>query len=417
MAAVGLSDVFKYGTRFLAHLLVVVLLGVVLVLVGDVVGEFITGGLTDPGIRSNLGTTAYAGIAISVAGVLVTVAGLGGLLFKLVADGTAVGTRSVIVDADGLGDAPTNAASDDEHSDADAASSDEATDTASPESAGEQPQPPRRPTETTAPSTESGSAGQNRPAASQDPVTQESTDRQTTPSEQFERAAGQQSAASSEPEQTSQTAPSGEPAPPQSGEPEQSPAPDESATGSEQSEAPSNPDEPPEWTPPDPAEFERQQAENADDRAQRDTEDAVDQAQRDTEDADDRVSQDRPASPLDEHRQDSFDDDTRVVDGDQFDDTESGATTWDDLQTPTESTAEPVDEPVTEEPQSTGQEDWGSPEQFGDESGPEVDESIQSDDSDDENRYEDEEPSDDDSGFSFETSGDGDPLSDALDDS
>jgi len=419
MAAVGLSDVFKYGTRFLAHLIVVVLLGVVFVLIGNVVGDFLVGTVSDPGIRSSLGTTAYAGIAIAVVGVLVTVAGLGGLLFKLVADGTTVGTESALAAADGIsvaGDETSEQAGDGESRDA---QQDTGFSPETPQSSPTASDQSRHAPETTDP-TQQPSAGRD----SQSPVDAASTTNQAqsdppTDTAQPGAASGEQAVPrqetqhQSEPTQSSQPVTDAESpgahseqsteARPTTNDESDDETGDGTPTG--ETDEQSTPDEPPEWTPPDPDEFEQQQAARARERA---TEDGATDA--------DQSTREHDTSPFDDDPETGFENDTRVVDEDQFDDAQSGATTWDDLQSPTDSTTEQASDRVTDESASTA-DDWGSPEQFADESDADsTGEQTETKAAGGEQIVEDEGGSESEESFTFETGGDSDPLSDALDD-
>ena len=97
MSAVGLSDLYRYGARFVGYVLVVTAAGGALVAGGYVLGA------------SDLSTQAATneallGIAAGAIGVLLVLSGLVGLIYKLIADAVMAGTvaarRTAGADAD-----------------------------------------------------------------------------------------------------------------------------------------------------------------------------------------------------------------------------------------------------------------------------------------------------------------------------
>ena len=408
MAAVGLSDVFKYGTRFLAHLLVVVLAGVVLVLIGNVVGEFLIGTPSDPSFRTPPETIGWAGVAISAVGVLATVAGLGGLLFKIVADGTAAGTRAVATQQ-GVTAATTVADEAPDQSGGPGVASPPTPDTSTePTKASGQPTHDDQPQQDSQPEPV-GQTGSQPRETTDDPTTQvpsegstiadtESQSDSTPPSEQPTPATqGPADTESSPPEQT-------EPI----GDPETLPDDDEStvaessetaSVGSAEGEpSESRTDEPPEWTPPDPEEFERHQQARADERRSQGSA---------SEQQADRTASD---SPTDDSA--PYEDETRVVDEEQFDEPADAATSWDDL-TGSSGTSDADSTGGAGESQT---DEWSDPNQFeaSTETDSRADETAAETDSD--NGYAMDEETDETESFSFESGEDNDPLSDALND-
>ena len=353
MAAVGLTDVYKYGARLLAHLLVVVLVGVVLVLTGDLIGEFLVGSVTDPSLRqppARTGQVGWVGVGIAGIGVLATFIGLSGLLYKLVADGTAAGTRAVTGGKAG----PVGASADVAGEERDAG-----------------PDEPRQS------ATASQADGTSQPdAATETPA----TDEQTAVSD----------ATASD---TGQTEPETEPM----------------SAGTDEGETTQSSATAPEWTPPDPSEFEQPREEATSDESA------------------------STAEPFADDPAETYADDTKVVDEATIDDT--GATSWEDLQTSAES-GHPASESV--ETDSSTPTDWadetaeitdsaefdrssGEPDDSPETTeGPHDDSPETTAEPDDDSPETTAEPDDDDSedGDAFESfeATETDPLSDALDD-
>ncbi|WP_424003907.1 hypothetical protein ACOZ4I_05760 [Haloarcula salina] len=87
MSAVGLTDVYRYGTKFLGALLVVAGVGGGLVAAGYVL---IQNGSLDA-LSGNAGYRALLGVVVGALGCLLLVSGLIGLFHKLVADATMAG--------------------------------------------------------------------------------------------------------------------------------------------------------------------------------------------------------------------------------------------------------------------------------------------------------------------------------------
>lgn len=89
MSAVGLSDLYRYGTRFVGYGLVVTAAGGAFVAGGYVLGA------TDisPQVASN---EALLGIAAGAIGVLLALSGLVGLVYKLIADAVMAGTAAAL---------------------------------------------------------------------------------------------------------------------------------------------------------------------------------------------------------------------------------------------------------------------------------------------------------------------------------
>lgn len=383
MAAVGLSDVFKYGTRLLANLLVVVLTGMVLVLAGNLVGEFIVGTVSNPDIRMPPTQVGWAGVAVAGAGVLVTFAGLCGLLFKLVADGTAVGTRSVL-EAEGVLSSGVDA----EGTDAEVGTSDESgVLTQSDETA---PAPPGEGDGTVAGVSE-------QPMETTDPVREQQSESASSgggpPPQHSEDAPNGQS---SDPDRQQPPATGTEP--PQQGPPEEHsarmPAESDAEGGTSGVSEGASAEDPSEWTPPDPEEFEQHQSTQTEEQ-----------------------SPDAGADPFAENA--GFEDDTKVVDEGQFDEPPDSATTWDDLRDSSEeSTSGPVDEPATGETSESESDDWSGSNPFGNESASDntATESEGSSSPPAETEEGDSEPQDAYDEEFTETEGGDDPLSDALED-
>lgn len=91
MTAVGLTDVFKYGSKFLGYLLVVVVLGGGLLAAGASLTALGGGSLTDPSVSTLTDTRIAVGSLLTVAGVVVTLIGTFGLAHKFAADALATG--------------------------------------------------------------------------------------------------------------------------------------------------------------------------------------------------------------------------------------------------------------------------------------------------------------------------------------
>ena len=88
MSAVGLTDVYRYGTRFLGTLLVVAGVGGGLIAAGYVLIQ--NGSLGS--LSGNAGYRAVLGIVVGALGGLLLLSGLLGLTHKLIADATMAGT-------------------------------------------------------------------------------------------------------------------------------------------------------------------------------------------------------------------------------------------------------------------------------------------------------------------------------------
>jgi len=101
MSAVGLTDVYRYGTRFLGTLLVVAGVGGGLIAAGYVLIQ--NGSLGS--LSGNEGYRAVLGIVVGALGGLLLLSGLLGLTHKLIADATMAGTlaaRTARRDASGV---------------------------------------------------------------------------------------------------------------------------------------------------------------------------------------------------------------------------------------------------------------------------------------------------------------------------
>lgn len=386
MAAVGLSDVFKYGTRFLAHLLVVVLAGVVLVLTGHLVGDILLLNSGAPGLRLPSSTTGRVGLGIAGLGLLVTVIGLAGLLFKLVADGTAVGTRAVLEEGGELATSDGDETTSEPADDADV--SDEPADTPSPDERGSPataasptPQERQEPTETTDPTQSAPTSDGPSPPFSQDAAAES----QAAPQPPTDPDAGQPPASETEPSQAD-SGPANGP------EPRSEPAGGDDGTGVPDGTDTGNAEGSSEWTPPDPEEFEQHQSTRPD-----------------------QQSGEASSDPFADDSTGGFDDDTRVVDEGQIDEPADEATTWDDLRDSSgeSNTGSSTDPTGADE---SAEEDWSTSNPFGDE--PAGDAGSPQADEDTQDAYDEEfveEESTEGANYTFETEGGDDPLSDALD--
>ena len=164
MSAAGLSDVYRYGARFVGYLVAVTLRGGVFVASGIAFGfnaVLGAGSLTNPAqLLSQVSAASVAGSLLLVAvGVLVALAGVVGLLYKLIADAAMVGTETAMVNAgpDALADEAetTEAVSDAD----DSAETSEATEPASDEAV-----------EPAAPPNAAGDSEDPDPATTADPI-------------------------------------------------------------------------------------------------------------------------------------------------------------------------------------------------------------------------------------------------------
>lgn len=101
MSAAGLTDVYRYGARFVGYLVLSVILGGLFVGGGIALGAnsiitaLASGPATDPaGILSSLSLGSLLGALVLVAiGIVVTLTGVVGLVHKLIADASQVGTE------------------------------------------------------------------------------------------------------------------------------------------------------------------------------------------------------------------------------------------------------------------------------------------------------------------------------------
>jgi len=370
MAAVGLTDVYKYGARFLAQLLVVVLVGVVLVLTGDLVGGFIVGSATDPALRTPPNQSGWAGVAIAGIGILATLSGTVGLLFKLVADGTAAGTRSVV--DDGVRQAASAEESDEGEADETEADTGQSEETEQ----SSRPEPEQAPVAQASQETgDSGSEPLEQPRQSEMPP-QADGPAQETPVDDQTGAAPAHSGNGTEEPRAESTASAAE-AEPAAAEPTEM-GEDGASVENDGDETTQTREEPPEWTPPDPSEFEQSRDESTV---------AGDPQSRSTAEQSEVTDE-----PFSEDTAGNYADETKIVDEPTFEEADASATSWEDLKSSSGS-GEGIDDQSPSE--------W-------------TDETEEITEGSDEESTEPE--SDTGANFeSFETS-DGDPLSDALDD-
>lgn len=112
MAAVGLADAFRYGTKYLGYLAVVLTVGVALVGAGAYLVAL--GGASLLGLSTATITIPQvaAGAILAVLGALVTVVGLIGMAFKFLADAAMVGVREAEAEDVAVFDVPETAESD-----------------------------------------------------------------------------------------------------------------------------------------------------------------------------------------------------------------------------------------------------------------------------------------------------------------
>jgi hypothetical protein len=100
MSAAGLSDVYRYGVRFVGYLIAVTLVGGVFLAGGALVGGQV---LTDVAGGAAAGSgRAVGAIALIAIGALLLLSGVAGLAYKLVADAAMAGVaqgRAVDVSA------------------------------------------------------------------------------------------------------------------------------------------------------------------------------------------------------------------------------------------------------------------------------------------------------------------------------
>jgi len=252
MAAVGLSDLYRYGTRFLGYVLVVAIVGGGLVAAGVFLlsnGEF-------NGFQAD-GARALLGVLVGVLGVLLTVSGGVGLVHKLVADaamtGLVAGRAQVSATEDAT--AETDTADEETGGESTTGSAAATTDEASPEpddASADRSEPDTEPIEDTEPParepstapTEAAQADSTPRSDRNEPAT--GADRADGPAEP-----APEPAADSEPDPHPEPEP--EPRPEQETEP--GPGPEPKAEAAPDSGAEEAGTEPQEWTPPDPAEF------------------------------------------------------------------------------------------------------------------------------------------------------------------
>ena len=275
MSAAGLSDVYRYGVRFVGYLLVVTLVGSAFIVGGAIIGNRILP-TADGGATA---TSNVAAIALFVIGVLLLLSGLFGLAYKLVADATTAGIAQGRAVETGVTAADDGSETDGE--DARRAGTAEAaavTETAGDESA-----------ETTGgaadPPSDDGEPAPDQPATAADDATAEAQTVVEDLSEPPEQPADSQDAQTDSPA-------SSEPAPDQpdawvadedplttdepvdAGEADAPPSEpsgtndwaDQSATPGEDDEATASDEtRPEEWSPPDPSEFETEPTDESDD--------------------------------------------------------------------------------------------------------------------------------------------------------
>jgi len=98
MSAAGLSDVYRYGARFVGYLALAIILGGVFVAAGIAVGFSAivgAGSLTNPSqflTQLSPGTLVGSLVLVGI-GVVVALVGVAGLLYKLIADASMTGTE------------------------------------------------------------------------------------------------------------------------------------------------------------------------------------------------------------------------------------------------------------------------------------------------------------------------------------
>lgn len=91
MSAAGLSDVYRYGVRFVGYLLAVTLAAGVFVAGGALAGGSVLTDVADGGAAAATTGPLVAGIALIAIGVLLFLSGLSGLVYKLIADAAMAG--------------------------------------------------------------------------------------------------------------------------------------------------------------------------------------------------------------------------------------------------------------------------------------------------------------------------------------
>ncbi|PSP61375.1 hypothetical protein BRC76_06130, partial [Halobacteriales archaeon QH_8_67_36] len=291
MSAAGLSDVYRYGVRFVGYLLAVTLVSNAFVVGGAIIGDRILPTVVGGGATA---TSNVAAIALFAIGVLLLLSGLFGLAYKLVADATMAGVaqgRAV-----GTGVTASDDGSETDDGDAQSAGTAETaavTETVDDESA-----------ETTGgavdPPSDDGEPAPDQPATAADDAIAEAQTVVEDPSEPPEQPADSQDAqsdspASSEPtpdqpdawvadedplttdESVADEEPLATDEPADAGEANEADAPPSELSGTnewaDQSATPGDDDEatasdetrPEEWSPPDPSEFETEPADESDD--------------------------------------------------------------------------------------------------------------------------------------------------------
>ncbi|MFB6224198.1 MAG: hypothetical protein ABEH86_11075 [Haloarcula sp.] len=226
MSAVGLPDVYRYGTRLLGVLLVVAGVGGGLIAVGFVLvqnGSF-------ESLSATGGYRAMLGVVVGALGGLLLLSGLIGLFYKVVADATMAG----VVAARPAQEPDTNTAMESEQPET-GESSVAATETDSEESS------------TDATSTESqmvAEAEPDDPPTPTEPVAAPDSERQPQSEGDSEVDSGPGNTAS--------------PTAPADDKLSQSSVPDRELLDQDPAEEPQSSSEPQEWSPPDPTEFETQ---------------------------------------------------------------------------------------------------------------------------------------------------------------
>lgn len=340
MAAVGLSDVFKYGGTFLGYLVAVAVASAVFV--GGGAYFAMTGDLNvlNPSLAALTTGRAIAGAVLVVLGVVISLSGLIGLLHKLLADAAAAALESARSSAQAVG-ADQDAESEDETESPDetpegASDAHQSADENEPAVAEDGAETPLDGEDTTG--TVSEKLEPDRPAADasppQEPAEADGELASRSPSAANSGAEAAPDHGETSPPEEPQQAPPDQPTGHQAGEPAESDDPvDESATddewgesrnttGAEETspqEATEIGEEEPlddvedddtaraEWTPPDPAEFEQS-----------------------TESTEEAVPEQTDPDPSDSTAQTTSEDVVRDVEADSHSDED--VRTWDDVQ-------------------------------------------------------------------------------------
>jgi hypothetical protein len=295
MSAAGLSDVYRYGVRFVGYLLVVTLVGSAFIVGGAILGEQL---LPTVGGGDTTATSNVAAIALFAIGVLLLLSGLFGLAYKLVADATMAGVAQGRAVGRGVTASDDGSKTDDEDArsagTAETAAVTETADDESAETTGGAADPP----------SDDGEPAPDQPATAADDATAEAQTVVEEPSEPPEQPADSQDAqsdspASSEPtpdqpdawvadedplttdEPVADEEPLATDEPVDAGGANEADAPplelsetnewaDQSATetaapGEDDEATASDETQPEEWSPPDPSEFETEPADESDD--------------------------------------------------------------------------------------------------------------------------------------------------------